>query len=154
MPGVARYRFDLNQAIPPPIAAELTRGVLRPSQNTVPYPSLQGTLISVHHRTLTGGTNGVLRLRDDGIDYVTSSGADSRSWRWADLQTVSNSDPWHLFVFGYRDTYEFDLKEEISRKMFNRISDEIWTHNESELRSDPTAPTPSIPRNDGWRKDE
>jgi hypothetical protein len=154
VPGVARYKFDLDQAIPPSVAAELTMEVQRPSQNAVPYPSSVSTVIAAHHRTLIGGTNGVLRLGDDGIDYVTGSVADCRSWRWADLQTVSNPDPWHLFVIGYRDTYEFDLKEEISRKLFNHISDEIWAHNESELRSDPLAPTLSTPRNYGRWGDE
>jgi hypothetical protein len=154
LPGIERYRFDLGQAVPPSIAAELAREVQRPSQNVVPYSSLQGIVVAAHHKTLTGGTNGVLRLSDDGIAYVTSSGADSRSWRWADLQTVSNPDPWHFFVFGYRDTYEFDLKGKISRQTFNHISDEIWAHNESELRGDPAALAPGTHRNDGRRKDE
>jgi hypothetical protein len=154
LPGVSRYRFDLDQTVPPLVAAELAREVQRPSQNAVPNPSSQGTVIAAHHRTLARSTNGILRFRDDGIDYVTSSGADSRSWRWADLQTVSNPDPWHLFVFGYRDIYAFDLKQQISRKMLNDISDEIWAHNESELRDNPAALAPGAPRNDGRRGDD
>jgi hypothetical protein len=154
LPGVERYRFDLGQTVPPSVASELAQEVQRPSQNAVPNASLQGIVIAAHHRTLAGGTNGVLRFGDNGIDYVTNSGVDSRSWRWADLQTVSNPDPWHLFVFGYRDTYAFDLKQQISRKMLNDVSDEIWAHNQSELRNGPAALAPGTPRNDGRRGDE
>jgi hypothetical protein len=154
LPGVTRYRFDLDQAVPPLVAAELAREVQRPSQNAVPCPQSQGIVIAAHHRALTHGTNGVLRFRDYGIDYVTSTAGDSRSWRWADLETVSNPDPWHLLVFGYRDTYAFDLKQQVSRKMLNDISDEIWAHNESELRDIPAALAPGTLRNDGRRGDD
>ncbi len=135
LPGMQRYRFDMNQSVPPEIASELSREVRRPSQNEVPDPAAPCIVtIPAHHRTLTGGTNGVLRFRDGGIDYVTSIAGDSRSWRWADLQTVSEADPYHLFVFGYRDTYTFDLKTMLPRSLFNHVSDEIWAHSESEMR--------------------
>jgi hypothetical protein len=154
MPGIARFRFDLEEAVPPSIAAELAREVQRPSENGVPYPASDSVEIPTHHRTLTGGTNGILRFRDDGIDYVSSDAADSRSWRWADLDTVSNSDPWHLFVFGYRDTYAFDLKGRLSREMLNHISSEIWAHNDSDASGDPAAPAPGSSMKDGRRSDE
>ncbi|HUZ95961.1 MAG TPA: hypothetical protein VMU57_13720, partial [Edaphobacter sp.] len=104
LPGVERFRFHLDRAVPPEVAAELARDAQRPSQNAVPNPASQGIVIPAHHRTLTGGTNGTLRFRDGGIDYVTNAAGDSRSWRWADLQTLSNPDPYHLLIFGYRDT--------------------------------------------------
>ncbi len=135
LPGMQRYRLKLDLAVPPAVASELAREVGRPSQNEVPDPAAPCIVtIPAHHRTLTGGTNGVLRFRDGGIDYVTSIASDSRSWRWADLQTVSEADPYHLFVFGYRDSYTFDLKAMLSRALFNHVSDEIWAHSESEMR--------------------
>ena len=135
LPGVQRYRFDLTQAVPYGVAAGLAREVQRPSQNAVPDPASPSvTNISAHHRTRTGGTNGTLRFRKEGIDYVTSVSGDSRSWRWADLETLSKPDPYHLFVFGYRDTYTFDLKEPLSRALFNRLTDEIWAYQENETR--------------------
>lgn len=125
LPGMKRYRFDLDQAVPPPIAAELARGVQRPSQNAVPYADSQAIAIPAHHRTGRGGTNGVLRLRDGGIDYVTEAAGDSRSWRWADLQTLSDPDPNHLLIFGYRDTYTFDLKEALPQSLYYRLVDAL-----------------------------
>ena len=128
MPGVEECRFDLGDAVPPSIEDELAREVQRPSQNNVPFSASQGDAIPVHHRRLSGGTNGVLQFRDGGIDYVTSTAGDSRSWRWADLQTLSNPDPWHLLVFGYRDTYAFDLKVVMPQPLYYRLVDALDRH--------------------------
>ena len=126
LPGMQRYRLDLEQAVPPEIAAGLARQVRRPSRNVIPDPGMTSiSNVSVHHRTRTGGTNGTLRFREDGIDYVTSVASDNRSWRWNDLQTLSKPDPYHLLVFGYRDTYNFDLKEPLSQTVFNRSADQV-----------------------------
>ncbi len=156
LPGMQRYRFDLDQKVPAPVAAELAREVQRPSQNAIPDPGVQSVVIAAHHRTRLGGTNGTLRFRDDGIDFVSSTGSDSRSWRWADLQTLSNPDRYHLFLFGFRDTYAFDLKEPLSRQVFNHISDEIWRYNESEMRGGPVSLPSNAPAsaNYGSRNDE
>ena len=128
MPGVAQFKFDLERAFPPNIAAEVAEEVKRPSQNTVPETAMQSigcTTIPAHHNKLAGGTNGVLRFCGEGIDYVSSTLKDSRSWRWADLSTLSDSDPYHLMIFGYRDTYGFDLKEPLSRSLFYRSVDAL-----------------------------
>ena len=132
MPGVVRYRFDLELAFPPDIAAEVAEEVKRPSQNTVPDTAMQRigcTAIPAHHNKLTGGTNGVLRFCSEGIDYVSSTLKDSRTWRWADLQTLSDPDPYHLLVFGYRDTYNFDLKEALPVSLFYRLVDALDAYN-------------------------
>lgn len=148
VPGEQRYGFDLDQVVPPEVAAGLAREVQRPSQNAVPDPaSPSAESIPARHRTRMGGTNGTLRIRDGGIDYVTSVPGDSRSWRWADLATLSEPDPHHLFVFGYRDTYTFDLKKPIARGLFNRLTDEIDSHNASEQQQRPEIQSPGLERN-------
>jgi hypothetical protein len=143
VPGMKRFRFDLDQAVPPEIAAELSQQIQRPSKNGIPDPTSQGIVILAHHRTLTGGTNGTLRLSDSGIDYVTGVRGDSRSWRWADLQTLSDPDPFHLLVFGYRDTYSFDLKEPLPRSSFYRLVEALDAHNTSEPGLRPGAQSPN-----------
>lgn len=137
VPGVERLRFDVIASVPSAVATALAREVQRPSQNAVPDPAAQGTVISAHHRSLAGGTNGILRFRDGGIDYVTNATDDSRSWRWADLQTLSFPDPYHLLAFGYRDTYSFDLKETLPQALYYRLVDEIDARSaiESQQRS-------------------
>jgi hypothetical protein len=137
MPGVERLRFEMTESVSPQVAADLTKEVQRPSQNAVPDPAAQGIVIPAHHRSLAGGTNGILRFRDGGIDYVTGAPDDSRSWRWADLQTLSSPDPYHLLAFGYRDTYSFDLKELLPQSLYYRLVDEIDAQSaaESQQRS-------------------
>jgi len=137
MPGVERLRFEMTESVSPQVAADLAKEVQRPSQNAVPDPAAQGIVIPAHHRSLAGGTNGILRFRDGGIDYVTGAPDDSRSWRWADLQTLSSPDPYHLLAFGYRDTYSFDLKELLPQSLYYRLVDEIdaQTAAESQQRS-------------------
>ena len=125
------------------IAAELSRQIQRPSKNAVPDPASQGIVIPAHHRTLTGGTNGTLHLSDSGIDYVTDVRGDSRSWRWADLQTLSDPDPFHLLVFGYRDTYNFDLKEPLPRSLFFRLVDALDSNNLAEPSLRPGVQSPN-----------
>lgn len=126
-PGVQHFQFDLSRALPPAVAAELAARIGRPVQNDDPDASAPAmTTILVRHRGLMHGTNGVLRFRKNGIDYVTSSKGDSRSWRWADIQTLSQPDPYHLYVFGYRDTYTFDLKAPLGSALFHFATDEIY----------------------------
>ena len=151
-PGEQSYRFDMTQTVPPTVAAMLARGVARPSRNMIPdIKSPEIVSIHVHHRRPTGGTNGILRFREQGIDYVTTSSRDSRSWRWADLQTLSDPDPYHLFVFGYQDTYTFDLKEPLPSGLFNRVTDEIYTQCEQthEQPGNPCPQTTEKPRDEG-----
>jgi hypothetical protein len=149
LPGMQRFRFDFDQAVPPERAAELSREIQRPSQNAVPDPVSQGIVFPAHHRTLTGGTNGTLRLSGSGIDYVTGVRGDSRSWRWADLQTLSDPDPFHLLVFGYRDTYAFDLKTPLSQSLFYRLVNAIDAQNSSGQGQRPDGKSPhKAERND------
>ncbi len=148
-PGTQHYNFDLTKALPPTVAAAVAARIARPIQNADPDTATPAiATIPVRHRTLAGGTNGVLQFRNGGIEYITNSKDDSRSWRWADLETLSNPDPYHLFLFGYRDTYTFDLKAPLSPALFDRATDAIYAHNESipvyapgtTLRTNPQSP--------------
>lgn len=155
LPGTQRFHLELTNEITPAVAASLTAEMGRPVRNMLPDPDAQAnTLIAVRRADHFGGSNGLLRIRREGIDYVTAQPGQSRSWRWMDLQTLSNPDPYHLFVFGYRDTYAFDLKETLSRELFNRVSDEIWRHNESETMGSPVTHLPGAPTKVGRREDD
>jgi hypothetical protein len=127
LPGERRFRFELNNSIPATVAAELAQRVNKPVQNGDPDPKAAAYLtVPARHGTRFGGTNGTLRFRDDGIDYVTSSGQDSRSWRWADIQTLANPTPYLLRVGGYLETFEFELKQPVSPELFDRLWDHIY----------------------------
>jgi len=137
IPGVQRFHFELTESVPAEVAAALAQGVPRPSENGIPNPAVPSVAeIPVHHRTKTGGTNGMLRFREEGIDYVTSSRGDSRSWRWADLEILSGLSPYTLFLSGYRETYTFDLKEPVPHSVLDRATNAIVLYAEGQRSGD------------------
>lgn len=127
--GERTFRFDLESAIPPAVAAALARKVGKPSDNGVPNPDLPATAaLPARQRTLGGGTNGILRFREGGIDYVTRSGNGGRSWRWADIETLALPDPYHLTVSGYRSTFAFELKRPMKDELFDWLWNRVYGH--------------------------
>lgn len=127
LPGEKAFRFTLTQAVSSSEAAFLAEEVGKPSQNEVPDPHLPSfAVIPARHATLSRGSNGLLRFRKEGIDYVTLTGKDSRSWRWADIQTIARPDAYHLTVGGYLETFDFDLKQPISQALFDRLWDCVY----------------------------
>ena len=126
-PGEQRYQFTLSEPMPPEIAAQLTERVGKPVRNGIPLPSVAVlSEIPAHRRRWSGGSNGTLRLKDTGIDYATENGRDSRTWRWADIQTIANPNPYELRVTGYRETAEFDLKQPLARVVFEQMWDRLY----------------------------
>jgi hypothetical protein len=119
-PGERSFRFTLSQPMPPGTAAGFTARVGRPVINGDPYPS--DAVIAERF----GGSNGTLRLREDGIDYVAADGRDGRSWRWADIQTLANPNPWEFRVMAYREIVEFDLKQPLSSELFDRLWNSLY----------------------------
>jgi len=126
-PGERRFHFTWSEPIPPEIAARFTERVGKPVRNGVPLPSVAAlSEIPAHHRMWSGGSNGTLRLKDSGIDYVTEDGRDSRTWRWTDIQTIANPNPYELRVMAYREIVEFDLKQPMSRDLFELMWDHLY----------------------------
>jgi hypothetical protein len=126
-PGERRYHFSLSEPMPSGVAATLTARVGKPVRNDVPgEPAGRFAEIPAHLRARFGGSNGTLRLKDDGIDYVTQDGRDSRSWRWADIQTIANPNPYELRVTAYREIAEFELKRALPRVQFERLWDRLY----------------------------
>jgi hypothetical protein len=127
--GERKYRFDLSVAMPPEIAAELARRVAKQGRNADPNSTATSfATIPARHRTLAGGTNGILHFGPDGIDYLTTNGQGGRSWRWSDIQTLAKPDPFQLRVNSYRETFTFELKQPMPRELFDRLWDEIYAH--------------------------
>jgi hypothetical protein len=135
LPGNRRFRFDFSADMPPGVAAELARLVAKPVRNGEPDASRADfDSIPARHTTRTGGSSGVLRFYVDGIDYVTSSKTDGRSWRWSDIQTLANPDAFHFRVGAYRDIFEFELKQPMSRELFDRLWKDLYARDLNGLR--------------------
>jgi hypothetical protein len=126
-PGARPFRFTLMEPMPADVAAEFSARVGKPVRDGAPVPSAPAVSeIPAHRRTWSGGSNGTLRLKDDGIDYVTLGRTDSRSWRWTDIQTIANPNPYELRVDAFREIVEFDLKTPLSRGVFERMWDHLY----------------------------
>lgn len=125
--GERKYRFDLATPMPPTVSTELAIRVGKPVRNGDPNPTMPSfAVIPARHPTLWGGTNGRLRFGADGIEYVTTAGEGGRSWRWSDIDTLANPDPYHFTITGYRETFYFQLKEPMSRAIFDRLWDRLY----------------------------
>jgi hypothetical protein len=121
-PGDRRYRFELQSDLSPQLAAEIAERLGKPNRNADPdlrAPSFAS--IPAKHQRPFGGSNGELRFGAGGIDFITAVAGDARAWRWADIQTIANPDPYHVRVAGYLETYEFELKEPMSAQLFDRL---------------------------------
>jgi len=126
-PGDKEFRFELNTPMPPTVAAALVGKVGKPAVDGDPDSRAQSfASIPARHRTRTGGTNGVLHFREDGIDYVVTGAGGGRSWRWADIQTIANPDPYHFRVGGYLETFDFELKQPMTGDLFDRLWDSVY----------------------------
>jgi hypothetical protein len=149
LPGTRRFDLEIKGELPPTVAASLADEIGKPARNRIPDPQAPAiTVIAARRSKGFRGNNGLLRIRQLGIDYVTAQPGQSRSWSWRDLQTLSRPDPYHLLVFGYRDSYAFDLKGTLSREVFNQLSDEIWSHNESDVRGSSSTLPPGTPKSE------
>lgn len=125
--GERSFLFALKSPVPPGVAARLARRVGKPVENADPSASVAAfATLPARHRTRGGGTNGVLRFRDTGIDYVTVGGRGARSWRWQDIQTIANPDPYHFRVGGYRETFSFELKQPMTKELFDRLWNDVY----------------------------
>ncbi len=137
LPGDRQFRFELNDPLPSGAAEELVARVGKPAINGDPDPKAASFAdIPARHRTRTGGSNGVLRLREDGIDYVAVGGRDSRTWRWADIQTIANPDPYHFRVGAYLETFDLELKQPMTLEIFDRLWDRVYGRGLNLGRSD------------------
>ena len=128
--GERPFRFTLDEGgLPPEIAAQFTERVGKPVRNGAPLLTTSAVEeIPAHHRVWRGGSNGMLRLKEDGIDYVTDNRRDSRSWRWADIQTIANPSVYELRVTAFREIVEFDLKQPLPRPVFERMWDRLYAN--------------------------
>jgi hypothetical protein len=126
LPGDRPFEFTLKTQMPPELAAELVRRVGKPAINGDPFREAASfATIPARHRTRMGGSNGVLRFTDSGIDYVSNLG-DARSWRWADLETLAHPELYRLRVGAYLETFDFELKQPLTGNLFDRLWDHVY----------------------------
>ena len=129
-PGDRRYRFELTSELPPRVAAATAALLGKPSRNADPDARPPWfAAIPAKRETAFGGSNGELHFRDLGIDFITRQPGQARAWRWADIQTIANPDPYHFRIAAYREIYEFELKGPMSSELFDRLWESVYARN-------------------------
>ncbi len=106
------------------LAKFLTAHVHRPVVGHYPEGS-QFQVAAFHRRTL-GGTNGMLEIGQDSIQFVSEKPADSRTWLYRDIETIGRPDSFRFRVTTKRETYVFELKTELSEAAYQLAWSNIY----------------------------
>ncbi|MBZ5579393.1 MAG: hypothetical protein LAP40_22765 [Acidobacteriia bacterium] len=96
----------------------------------LPQPATEGISIPVKHLRRISGSEGTLNFGADSIVYATSAAADSRTWRYSDIESISSSGPFQLSIttferalshYGDRKGFNFELKQPITEAIYNQL---------------------------------
>lgn len=86
--------------------------------------------LPVKHRLRFSGAEGMLLVTEDRIVYRTEKPGDSRTWRLADIDSISSSGPRQLTITSYEHAlahhgdlkgFNFQLKEPLSEERYNDL---------------------------------
>ncbi len=127
------YRFDLRSDKTFEDAYQLLKGRLDQRLVAAVPDHLSNILweIPVKHLLRFGGDEGVLQVGPDTIVYQSADKAESRTWRYEDIENVSSSGPFDLTVttferakthYGNLKGFSFELKQRLEEARYN----ELW----------------------------
>ncbi|MGA3017136.1 MAG: hypothetical protein ABSF62_08455 [Bryobacteraceae bacterium] len=86
--------------------------------------------IPVKHLLRFSGDEGVLQVGPDEIVYRSAKKSESRTWRYQDIENVSNSGPFQLTIttferakmhYGDRKGFNFELKQPLEEARYNDL---------------------------------
>ena len=86
--------------------------------------------IPVKHLLRFGGDEGVLQVGPDAIVYRSTDKVDSRTWRYEDIENISNSGPFDLTIttferakthYGNLKGFNFELKQRLDEARYNDL---------------------------------
>ena len=115
------YTFKLREGEHGPdlarfLAAHLKRPIVGFLANS---PASEAYELPAYHRHRFGGCHGKLRIDATGIQFVSERAQDSRTWSYADIETVGTMNEFHFRVSSLNETYNFDLKEQLPAAAYN-----------------------------------
>jgi hypothetical protein len=89
--------------------------------------------IPVKHSRRFNGSEGILKVYPDRLEYESQTGDDSRSWRWTDIRGVGRPDIYRFDVETFEPqlgassrSFNFILKEEMSDKSYDLIWSRVY----------------------------
>ena len=86
-----------------------------------------GPEIPAYHRHALGGCHGVVRFGPQAIQFESKDPTHSRTWVYADIETVGTMNPFHFRLTSYAETYNFDLKERLDPENYRTIRARVYT---------------------------
>jgi hypothetical protein len=127
------YQFDLLADKTFEDAYQLLKGRLDQRLVAAIPDHLSSTLweIPVKHLRRVRGDEGVLRVGPDTIVYQSADKAESRTWRYEDIENISSSGPFDLTIttferakthYGSLKGFNFELKQRLEEARYN----ELW----------------------------
>jgi hypothetical protein len=76
---------------------------------------------SIPAKHLQAGSQGVLWFGEKTVVYASKAPGESRTWRLADIRTISSADPYELTVVTMEKTFHFQLKEALEEKKYESV---------------------------------
>lgn len=103
--------------------------VARPMASAVVEAEEKGLYeIAARHRHRLGGCQGTIKVYADRVVYESEKAGSSRSWRWADIRSISRSGAYRFAITSYEPkvggpakVYNFDLKERMEDQMYDYL---------------------------------
>ena len=85
-------------------------------------PAGPGLSLPVKHAGRMMGSEGELVFGGDSVVYATASRGQSRTWRYADIDSISSADRFELTITTLEKSFHFQLKQPITEARYN----ELW----------------------------
>lgn len=82
--------------------------------------------VPAFHRSGLRGTNGMLEIGEDSIQYVSEKAADSRTWLYRDIETIGRPDAFRFRVTTNRETYIIELKDDLREAAFELAWSKVY----------------------------
>jgi hypothetical protein len=119
--GRQSYTFRLRGAEHGPELARFLSALLRRPVVGFRNKSTEGDVyeIPAYHRHRLGGCDGTLRIGSSGIQFVSDKPADSRTWPYAEIETVGTMNAFHFRVSTLSENYNFDLKDRLPENAYD-----------------------------------
>jgi hypothetical protein len=90
------------------------------------YSAASQFRIPAYHRRIRGGTHGTLEIGDEAIRFVSDKPADSRTWRYRDIETIGRPDSFRFRITTNRETYVLELKSELPEPAYQLAWSKIY----------------------------
>jgi hypothetical protein len=74
--------------------------------------------VAAFHRRALRGTDGILEIGEESIQFVSDKPADSRTWLYRNIETIGKPDLFRFRVTTNRETYVLELKDDLPEAAF------------------------------------